>query len=376
MSEQFKLLKAEALPPIIADLESTVAGYRDQAAGYVNDIVAEKEVPITATRDGMESIEFPAGMLALQTLGSSTIGDGQPGLFQRVNSEPSSGGKVRSVDRFTATGGSTPDPTNGGWWAFAPLYISPGEQSLTADQRSQVRKNLGLGSDSGELGYVAGSLKNTVYDDVHSPLNAYERARGSKDAPENVNTASVVGKDTWAAWINGAFRYCARSTWFVEARDLANNWVSALWRINMTDIATGADWIAFEFKRGRLGIGDEKTLSPRPPECALDVAGTASFRARAHERRAQRTPVDGVLDVTGESYVIVLGGTQTITDIVSSDPYCLDVKIEAQTGTVTFEHNTNKLRCIDATNKQVVALQGHINFTRAVAGGAVWSHGG
>ncbi|OAE40672.1 hypothetical protein A7J57_10460 [Agrobacterium tumefaciens] len=87
---------------------------RDQAAGFVNDIVSEKEVPITGTRNGMESLQFPPGMNSLETRGFAIVGDGGRAHYKRVSLEPSGGLKVRSADRFLPNGSA--DPVNGGWW--------------------------------------------------------------------------------------------------------------------------------------------------------------------------------------------------------------------------------------------------------------------
>ncbi|RSC31249.1 hypothetical protein EGT36_21495 [Agrobacterium sp. FDAARGOS_525] len=95
---------------------------RDQAAGYVNDIVSEKEVPITATRNGMEALEFPAGMNSLETRGYAVMGVGRA-TYVRVNAEPSHGLKVRSADRFLPNG--SVDPVNGGWWEVAENLLTP-----------------------------------------------------------------------------------------------------------------------------------------------------------------------------------------------------------------------------------------------------------
>ena len=94
---------------------------RDQAAGFVNDIVSEKEVPITATRNGMEAIAFPAGMNSLETRGYAAMGDGGGAQYVRVASEPSHGLKVRSADRYLPNG--SVDAVNGGWWEVDELSL-------------------------------------------------------------------------------------------------------------------------------------------------------------------------------------------------------------------------------------------------------------
>ncbi len=50
--------------------------YRDQAAGYVNDIVSEKEVPIYGTVQGLTALLIPAGLTAFRTNGFAAMGDG------------------------------------------------------------------------------------------------------------------------------------------------------------------------------------------------------------------------------------------------------------------------------------------------------------
>ncbi len=74
----------------------------DRAAGYVNDIVSEKELPITATRNGMEALQFPAGMNSLETRGYAAMGDGGGAQYRLAVSEPAHGLKVQSQD--------------GSWW--------------------------------------------------------------------------------------------------------------------------------------------------------------------------------------------------------------------------------------------------------------------
>ncbi len=94
----------------------------DRAAGYLNDAVSEKEVPITGTRNGMEALQFPAGMNSLETRGYAVMGDGGGAQYVRVASEPAHGLKVRSVDRFLPNGST--DAANGGWWEIAEREIN------------------------------------------------------------------------------------------------------------------------------------------------------------------------------------------------------------------------------------------------------------
>lgn len=114
-SEQADRSENEALRSEAARSGSESA--RDQAAGYVNDIVSEKEVPITATRNGMEAIAFLAGMNSLETRGFASMGDDGGARYVRVAVEPTHGLKVRSLDRYLPDGGI--DAVNGGWWELA-----------------------------------------------------------------------------------------------------------------------------------------------------------------------------------------------------------------------------------------------------------------
>ena len=98
------------LNTIVADAQAA----RDLAAGYANDIVAEKEVPFTSTKVGMEALTFLPGQLVMTTFGYTSIGDGGGTTYKRVDSQPSHVGRVRSLDRYLPNG--TVSSTNGGWW--------------------------------------------------------------------------------------------------------------------------------------------------------------------------------------------------------------------------------------------------------------------
>ncbi len=101
--------------------------YRDQAAGYVNDIVSEKEVPITATRNGMASILLPPGMISLEVRGFAAIGDGGRARYRRISFADLVGfpalSYIRSLDRFMPN--ETIDVVNGGYWLIDENEIIP-----------------------------------------------------------------------------------------------------------------------------------------------------------------------------------------------------------------------------------------------------------
>lgn len=62
-----------------------------------------------------EGLVVPASVKSVQINGASRAEGGPGHIRSRVDSEPSSGFKHRSADRFTSDGGS--DSANGGWWA-------------------------------------------------------------------------------------------------------------------------------------------------------------------------------------------------------------------------------------------------------------------
>lgn len=92
--------------------------FADAAQGEKADLaLPAKELPITATRNGMEALEFPAGVNSLETRGYAAMGDGGGAQYVRAASEPAHSFKVRSLDRFLPNGAV--DLVNGGWWEIA-----------------------------------------------------------------------------------------------------------------------------------------------------------------------------------------------------------------------------------------------------------------
>lgn len=79
-------------------------------------------LPITATRNGMEAIEYPAGLNSIETRGYAVMGVGRA-AYVRVEAEPAHALKVRSLDRYLPSGST--DAINGGWWEIAETTIHP-----------------------------------------------------------------------------------------------------------------------------------------------------------------------------------------------------------------------------------------------------------
>lgn len=105
---------------------------RDIAAGYASDAVSQGNVPIYSTIDGMPGESVKAGIISVHMNGKSAVGDGQEGLFIRINADPGAtvgdSDKFRSEDRFLPDGST--DATNGGWWLRKP--------SLYAEAKSNI----------------------------------------------------------------------------------------------------------------------------------------------------------------------------------------------------------------------------------------------
>lgn len=94
----------------------------DRAAGYVNDIVSEKEVPIYATVAGMPFISVTPGMSVINVRGRNSPTDGDGGLYGTANNG--------SPDKFASLDGRT-------WYKIfkKPLLIVVSGQSNPANVR-------------------------------------------------------------------------------------------------------------------------------------------------------------------------------------------------------------------------------------------------
>ncbi len=245
----------------------------------------------------------------------------------------------------------------------------------SANTQAEFLQAIGLGSAEGRLYYASGSLKNDTRDDIESSIYAFERAKGTPSIPQNVETASILGKMTWAGWLGGDMRYAYRDTVFVHAIDAVNNRVSAKRKFNVTDLATGTDWAAFHFsEQGYLGIGDTATLTENDPACSLDVSGLAAANVLGHRSRVSKTLSGTTLTVSGSGFVHLTAGG-TLTDIVTTDPYAPEVFITLTTGTLTITHNSTKIRCRSGADATIVANQGGLRFKK-VPGSAIWDQVG
>ncbi len=101
----FRLANDEAIASLIyaardeaIEAREGAEAARDEAAGYLNDIAAEKEVPIYATIAGMPALNVIAGLSLIRINGRNSVGDGDGGMFTSVaNGSP---------DTFTTNSGT------------------------------------------------------------------------------------------------------------------------------------------------------------------------------------------------------------------------------------------------------------------------------
>ena len=68
-----------------------------ETVNYIDDLVSDA-VPITATRNGMEALEFPEGMDAIETRGFAAVGDGGGGLMVETGIDPEIPGSVQDLN--------------------------------------------------------------------------------------------------------------------------------------------------------------------------------------------------------------------------------------------------------------------------------------
>lgn len=108
----------------VGELVDEAEAAKDVAQGYASDIVSQGAVPLYTTHVGLPDVSIPAGLQSGMLWGYARNSDGGQKTIRRVDSEPGHPAKVRSADRFTRSGGSTPDTTNGGWWEFADANLN------------------------------------------------------------------------------------------------------------------------------------------------------------------------------------------------------------------------------------------------------------
>lgn len=72
---------AEDARDISIDAKNAAEAARDVAAGYVNDIVSEKEVPIYATIEGLAAVNIDPAHTRLYVTGRESVGDGLGGVI-------------------------------------------------------------------------------------------------------------------------------------------------------------------------------------------------------------------------------------------------------------------------------------------------------
>lgn len=118
---KFRLINDQVSAAYVAEIEALINGVEetiqngiDTITDLVNDAVSATNVPIFSSRNAVQSETIPVGLKSIRTNGYANAGDFGKGLYNRVASQPTHTGKVRSNDRFMPDGST--DATNGGWW--------------------------------------------------------------------------------------------------------------------------------------------------------------------------------------------------------------------------------------------------------------------
>lgn len=86
----------------------------------VNTFVSASTTYNTSTEIATTAVS--SNVTAFRTLGYGAAGDGGGALYQRVATQPSNAGKLRSTDRYLPNGST--DNTNGGWWALSSQIVN------------------------------------------------------------------------------------------------------------------------------------------------------------------------------------------------------------------------------------------------------------
>ena len=110
------------------------SGNHDPEKGDIREFLNAFTAATFKSKAFVETIGVGSSVTALRTNGYAAPGDGGGALYQRVDSEPSHEGKVRSTDRYLSDG--TEDSVNGGWWEVVlddtRVFQSVSEMSSTA----------------------------------------------------------------------------------------------------------------------------------------------------------------------------------------------------------------------------------------------------
>lgn len=216
-----------------ASVEDATAFATSAQGEKADSALPAKELPITATRNGMEALEFPAGMNSLDTRGFAALGDGGGRQRIRVPAEPAHGMKVRSADRVLPNG--TIDPSNGGWWEPSAGLVTIKEAGTSADWAAAAAAARSFAGGNGAIILEEG-VKNqygqrvavSVYGNDMREAIALNFQAGSIDTPSKrresvivIEKVTDVEPDGWATPYDNAFEVASLRTGGAEGRSVA-----------------------------------------------------------------------------------------------------------------------------------------------------------
>lgn len=146
--------------------------FADAAQGEKADLaLPAKELPITATRNGMASILLPPGMISLEVRGFAAIGDAGGAKYRRISFADLTGypalSYVRSLDRFMPNGSI--DAVNGGYWVIDEKEVTPQMLGAVVDGVADVTAACNAAAALADI--IGADLRFTAGKHVLDPAN-------------------------------------------------------------------------------------------------------------------------------------------------------------------------------------------------------------
>ncbi|MDH1268918.1 hypothetical protein N5C81_14935 [Rhizobium pusense] len=154
-----------------ASVEDATAFATSAQGEKADSALPAKELPITATRNGMASILLPPGMISLEVRGFAAIGDAGGAKYRRISFADLTGypalSYVRSLDRFMPNGSI--DAVNGGYWVIDEKEIKPQMLGAVVDGVTDVTAACNAAAALAEI--IGADLRFTAGKHVLDPAN-------------------------------------------------------------------------------------------------------------------------------------------------------------------------------------------------------------